>query len=84
MKCIKEGCDGQFMAKGSRMSVRTGHWTRKRVCDKCGYTAKTVEVLEKEFGGEMDLLADIEKAFEKYHFNKEKAEKPEDTNKDVA
>lgn len=84
MKCIKEGCDGQFMAKGSRMSIRSGYWTRKRVCDKCGYTTKTIEVPQDEFSSGMELLANIEKAFDKYSFVKEKEKKPEDTDKDVA
>ena len=84
MKCTQEGCDGQFMAEGSRMSIRTGHWTRKRVCNKCGYTAKTIEVNEEEFNNEMKLLEDMEKAFERYTFNKEKAAKVDDIDKDVA
>jgi len=84
MKCTQEGCEGQLMVGSSRMSIRTGYWTRNRVCDKCGYKIKTMEVSEEEFNNEMKLLEDMEKAFERYTFNKEKAAKSDDVDKDVA
>lgn len=79
-----ENCGGQYKAKGSRMSKRTGLWTRKRVCDKCGHTDKTIEVSKEQFGLEMELLEDIDVAIDKYHLAKKELEKPADADKDVA
>ena len=84
MKCPKENCDGEWRARGSRMSKRTGFWTRKRVCNKCGFEDTTVEVSRSEFGLEMELMEGIDKLFEKYNFNKEKTAKSDDADKDVA
>ncbi len=83
MKCPKCN-EGQFMAKGSRMSKRTGFWTRHRICNKCGYTDTTVEISKKNFSLEMELLDTKTSAMEKYNFEKQKQEKPEDADKDVA
>lgn len=76
--------EGQFMAKGSRMSKRTGYWTRTRICDKCGFKDITIEVSKTQFGLEMELLNDFQNAMEKYSFKKEEMEKPADADKDVA
>lgn len=72
------------MAKGSRMSKRTGYWTRTRICDKCGFKDITIEVSKTQFGLEMELLNDFQNAMEKYSFKKEEMEKPADADKDVA
>ena len=83
MKCPKEGCEGKFKCKTGGMSKRTGHWTRKRICDICGYMDRTIEVSKREFGMEMELLEDLQKSFDKYNTNKEIVVKPkEDTDKD--
>ncbi len=84
MICPIENCGGRYMAKGSRMSKRTGFWTRKRICDKCGHTDTTIEVSKEQFGMEMDLLEAFQVAIEKYNFKKDELDKPSDVDKDVA
>jgi len=71
IKCPKENCDGEFKVRGSRMSKRTGFWTRKRICDKCGFTDIMIEVSKTEFGKQMELVESIAKAVEEYNFDKE-------------
>ena len=65
MKCTK--CEeGEFEAKGTRFSTRLQKLTRKRVCNKCGYVAKTMEIEIKTYEAENRLINKVIDAINEY------------------
>ncbi len=70
MKCPK--CvEGEFRAKGSGMRKRTGFFTRYRVCNKCGYKVRTVEIPYDTYEAENVLMKQIVDAVNEYATKKE-------------
>jgi len=65
MKCIKKGCDGEFEVKGYCKQMEN-IYMRTRVCNKCGFKTKTVEMTADDYNKAvrlMEAMRDIVKEF---------------------
>jgi len=71
MKCSQDGCDGELRAKITRFSKRLGVTTRKRVCNKCGYTTTTVELNKNTWQKDNRFMTAIIKAIGDYNLSKD-------------
>lgn len=71
MKCPKENCDGELRAKITRLSKRLGVVTRKRVCNKCGYTIQTVELNRDTWEKDNKFMTSIIRAIGDYNLSKD-------------
>ena len=67
MRCPKENCDGEFRSKQTRFSKRLGVITRKRKCNKCGYTTNTVEVNRETWEKDNKFMTAVTKAIGEYN-----------------
>jgi transcriptional regulator NrdR family protein len=66
MKCSKCN-EGELRAYQTRYNQTYSGTTRKRVCDKCGYTARTIEVRLDTYGKDITLANGLIALIDKYN-----------------
>lgn len=58
--------EGKFKSHYGGYRKRTGKYTRLRVCDKCGFKSKTIELLVETYEKENQFMNSIIQAVNEY------------------
>ena len=66
MKCPKENCKGKLMVKSNFLRKNGLIMTRHRVCNKCGYIYKTLEIPRSYYDFDQWLIKNLKRILEKY------------------